>query len=165
MALTNLPTAEVTLRQRDASGSEASYKIHIPYATLASVAIAAIDILVAAVSLITGTVNLGYELTYAKKQNAPGTPTAGSRVENKGQFVWLLANGRTTQFNIPGIADAVLLPDGRIDPANVDIAAFVAAVTGVGAIFAGADGSDITALDYARQMFRGTGKTQAPPKG
>lgn len=165
MALVNLPTAQLTLRQRDASGSVAHYIIHVPYATLAAVAITAADALVAAVSLITGTVNLGYELTYSKRQDTPGTPTAGSRVEDKGVFNWLTANGRTTQFSIPGISDAVLLPDGRVDPSNVDIIAFVDAVVGVGAVFAGADGSDITALNYARQMFRRTGKTQAPPKG
>jgi len=165
MSLVNLPTAQLTFRQRDASGSVGHYTIHVPYATLAAVAITAADALVAAVSAITGTVNLGYELTYAKSQNAPGTPTAGSRVENKGQFVWLTANGRSTQFNIPGINDAVLLPDGRIDPTNAEIILFVAAVTGVDAVFASADGSDITALNYGRQMFRGTRKNQAPPKG
>lgn len=164
MALVNLPTAQLTLRQRDASGSTGHYIIHVPFATSAALAIIAADAIVAAVSLITGTVNLGYDLTYAKVQDTPGTPTAGSRVEDRGQFTWLLANGRNTRFGIPGIVDSVLLPDGRIDQTNVDIIALVAAVVGGGAVFAGADGSDITALDHAEQIFTHTRKRQAPPR-
>jgi hypothetical protein len=162
MALTNLPTAQLSFKLRDASGSIGRFVVHVPYATLAAAAITAADAISAAVALITGCVVLGYELTYAKNETAPGTPTTGSRVEDKGVFVWRTANGRTTRFEIPGIVDAVLNPDGSIDRTNADIIALDAVVTGVGAIFAGADGSDITSLLEAYQRFNATKKRQMP---
>lgn len=162
MALTNLPTASLSFRMRDASGSTGRMLIHVPYATLAAVAVTAADAISAAVALITGCVVDGYELTYAKAEAAPGTAVAGSRVEDKGKFIWRTADGRTTQFSVPGILDGVLNIDGSIDRANVDIAALELVVTGVGAIFAGASGSDITALLEAYQAFRSSTKRQLP---
>lgn len=165
MALSNLPTAQLSFRLLDASGSIGRFVVHVPYATLAAVAITAADAIATAVTAITGCVVLGYELTYAKNETTPGTPTAGSRVEDKGVFVWRTSNARSTRFEIPGIVDAVLLPDGRIDQSNIDIAALVTVVTDVGSIFAGADGSDITSLLEAYQRFNSTKKRQMPPKG
>lgn len=162
MALSNLPTAQLSFAMRDASGSVGRLLIHVPYSTLAAAAITAADAIAAAVALITGCVVDGYELTYAKRETAPGTPAAGSRVENKGLFIWRTADGRTSRFSVPGIVDSVLNPDGSIDRTNVDIAALEAVVTGVGSIFAGASGSDITALLEAYQRFSSTTRNQLP---
>jgi hypothetical protein len=136
--------------------------IHVPYATLAAAAITAADAISAAVTLITGCVVLGYKLTYAKSETTPADAAVGSRVEDKGVFVWRTADGRTTRFTVPGILDSVLNVDGSIDRTNVDIIALDAVVTGVGAIFAGASGSDITALLEAYQAFRSSTKRQLP---
>jgi hypothetical protein len=162
MALTNLPTAQLSFRMRDASGSIGRMLIHVPYATLAAVAITAADAIASAVALITGCVVDGYELSYAKRETAPADPAAGSRVENKGVFVWRTADGRTSRFSVPGIVDAVLNVDGSIDKANAEIAALELVVTDVGSIFAGASGSDITALLEAYQRFNSTTKAQLP---
>lgn len=162
MSLSNLPTAQLSFAMRDASGSTGRLLIHVPYATLAAAAITAADAIAAAVAAITGCVVDGYELTYSKRETAPADPTAGSRVENKGLFIWRTADGRTTRFSVPGIVDAVLNPDGSIDRTNADIIALETVVTDVGSIFAGASGSDITALLEAYQRFSSTTKNQLP---
>lgn len=164
MAFVNQPTAIGTIKLKDASGSVGSFRIHVPYATLAAVALAALDAIATAVALITGCSVQGYDLTYVSNDDAPATPTAGSRVEDKGVFIWRTANARSTRFEIPGIVDSVLNPDGSVDTANADIVALVAAVTGVGTIFAGADGSDITSLLEAYQRFNSSTKRQLPAK-
>lgn len=162
MALVNLPTASLEFTFRDASGSIGKMVIHVPYATLAAAAITAADAISAAMSVLTDAVLLGYSLTYGKTEDAPGTATLGSRVEEKGQFVWRTANGRTTRFSIPAIVDSVLNVDGSIDRTNVDIIALDAVVTGVGAIFASADGSDISSLFEAYQRFASSTRKQLP---
>lgn len=162
MALTNLPTASLKIDYRDASGSKGSTVFHIPYATLASVAITAADALSAALNALSDAAIDGYSITYAKTEDTPATPTAGSRVEEKGNFIWRTANGRTTRFSVPAVVDSILNPSGSIDKANALVLALVAAVTDVDLVFASADGSDITALLEAYQSFRGSTKGQLP---
>ena len=162
MALTNLPTASLKIDYRDASGSAGSTVFHIPYDTLASVAITAADALSAALNALSDAAIDGYSITYAKTEDTPATPTAGSRVEEKGNFIWRTANGRTTRFTIPALVDSVLNPSGSIDKANGLITALVAVVTDVDLVFASADGSDITALLEAYQSFRRSTKKQLP---
>jgi len=162
MALTNLPTATLKIDYRDASGSAGSTLFHIPYGTLASVAITAADILSAALNALTDAAIDGYSLTYAKTEDTPATPTAGSRVEEKGNFIFRTANGRTTRMSIPAIVDTVLNPSGSIDKTDALVLALVDAMIAGGFIFASADGSDITALLEAYQSFRGSTKRQLP---
>lgn len=162
MALTNLPTASLKIDYRDASGSKGSTVFHIPYGTLASVAITAADALSAALNALTDAAIDGYSITYAKTEDTPATPTAGSRVEEKGNFIWRTANGRTTRFSVPAVVDSILNPSGSIDKANALVTALIAVVTDVDLVFASADGSDITALLEAYQSFRGSTKQQLP---
>lgn len=165
MALVNLPTAQLKFTFKDASGSIGHMLIHVPYATLAAVAIAAADAISTAVAAITGCAVLGYSLTYAKSDDAPATPVAGSRVEDKGLFIWKTADGRSTSFTVPGILNSVLTVSGAVDRSNALIIALRAVVEDVDAIFAGASGSDIVGLLKAYQRFRGTSKNQAPSDG
>lgn len=162
MALVNLPTGQLKIDYRDASGSKGSTIFHFPYATLASVVVTVADILSAALNALTDAAIDGYSITYAKTEDTPATPTAGSRVEEKGNFIWRTANGRTTRFTIPAIVDAVLNPSGSVDKADALVTALVAAVTAGDFAFASADGSDITALLEAYQSFRGSTKRQLP---
>lgn len=162
MALTNLPTASLKIDYRDASGSAGSTLFHIPYDTLASVAITAADALSAALNALTDAAIDGYSITYSKTEDTPATPTAGSRVEEKGNFIWRTANGRTTKFSIPAIVDSVLNDSGSIDKTDALILALVAVVTDVDLVFASADGSDITALLEAYQSFRSSTRRQLP---
>lgn len=162
MALANLPTASLKIDYRDASGSKGSTVFHVPYATSAAVAIGVADILSAALNALTDAAIDGYSLTYAKTEDTPATPTAGSRVEEKGNFVYRTANGRTTRFTIPAIVDSVLNPSGSIDKANALVTALTAAVVDGDFVFQSADGSDITALLEAYQSFRRSTKGELP---
>lgn len=162
MALVNTPTAKLDFSYVDASGSVGHTLIHVPYATLASAAITAADAIAAAMAALSDAAVTGYSLTYSKEETDAPAPVAGSRVEEKGVFRWRTDNARTSQFTIPAIKDSVLNPSGSIDKTDLLVTALVDVVTGVGAIFAGADGSDITSLLHAYQAFRRSSKRQLP---
>lgn len=164
MALVNKPSASLKISYRDASGSNGSTLIHVPFGTSTTVALAAGVAIADTLPALTGCAVTGFGLTYDYVEDAPATPTAGSRVEDKGIFVWLCANGLTSAFSIPGILDTVLLPDGRVDPANADVVIMQAVVEDVGAVFCSISGSDIVTLAEAYQRFSRTTKRQAPPK-
>jgi hypothetical protein len=101
-------------------------------------------------------------LTYSYFDDDPPAANAGSRIEEKGQFIWRTANGRTTGFTIPAIKDTVLTDSGAIDRSNALVTALDDVVTGAGAIFASADGSDITSLFKAYQRFNRSTKNSLP---
>jgi hypothetical protein len=162
MALVNQPAGKLTIKYRDASGSKGSTDFHFPYATLASVVFTAADLLSAALNAITGCAIDGYSISYTKREDTPETPAAFSRVEDKGKFVFGTANARTSLFTIPGIENAVLLPNGNVDLTDALIIALVDAVVGGDLVFCSADGSDLTALIEAYQTFTGTTKQQRP---
>jgi hypothetical protein len=163
MALVNKPTASLKISWVDASGSHGSTLVHVPFATSATAALAAGVAIAATLPAISGCVVTGFGLTYDYVEDAPATPVLGSRVEDKGVFTWLCANGLQSSFTIPGILDAVLLADGRVDLTNADIIIMQAVVEDVGAIFASISGSDIVSLAAAYQRFTGTTKRQSPP--
>lgn len=162
MALVNLPVGQLKIDYRDASGSQGSTIFHFPYDTLTSVVITAADILSAALNALSDAAIDGYSITYTKREDTPATPTAGSRVEEKGNFVFATDNGRTSRFSIPAIVDSVLNTSGSINKANALVIALVDAVVGGDLIFASADGSDLTALLQAYQSFRKSSKRQLP---
>jgi hypothetical protein len=162
LALTNLPTGTLKIDYRDETGSRGSTVFHFPYSTLASVVVTVADILSAALNALTDAAIDGYSITYAKTEDTPATPGALSRVENKGQFVWRTANGRTTRFSIPAIVASVLNPSGSIDKTDALITALSDAVIAGDFAFNSADGSDITALLEAYQRMSGSTKGQLP---
>lgn len=162
MAFANKPAADLTYTFKDASGSIGKTVISIPFATSTTAALAASDVLRPLVDALSGCSIIGQSLTYSYADDAPAAPDAGSRVEDKGVFVWRLANARTARFEIPGIKDSTLNLSGSINRSDVGVAALVTAVTAVDAIFCGADGSDIRSLLEAYQRFRRSGKRQLP---
>lgn len=162
MALVNTPTAKLTFDWLDASGSKATTVVHVPYATLAATAIAAADVIVAAMAALSDATCLGYSLAYVKNETEPAAPNAGSRVEEKGNFVWRTSNARSTRFTIPAIKDSLLLTDGGINHSALTVIALVDAVIGGDVVFGAADGSDITSLLEAYQSFRKSTKESLP---
>lgn len=162
MALVNLPTGQLKIDYRDASGSKGSSIFHFPYATLAAVVITVADILSAALNALTDAAIDGYSITYSKTEDAPAVATAGSRVEEKGNFIWRTSNGRSTRFSIPAIVDSVLNQSGSVDRTDALVVALEDAVIAGDFAFASADGSDITALLEAYQSFRSSTKRQLP---
>jgi len=162
MALVNLPTASLKIDYTDASGSKGSTIFHVPWATTVALVITAADILSAALNALTDAAVDGYSITYAKTEDTPAAPTAGSRVEEKGNFVFRSADGRTSRFSIPAIVDSVLNDSGSIDKTNILVTALVDAVVGGDLVFAAASGSDLTALLEAYQSFRRSTRNQLP---
>jgi hypothetical protein len=162
MALVNQPAGQLSIHYRDETGSKGSTQFNFPYGTLASVVFAAADLVSAALNALSGCAIDGYSITYTKFEDTPETPADGSRVENKGKFIYRTSNARTSLFSIPGIIESVLLPNGDINPANALIIALNAAVVGGDLVFCSADGSDLTALLEAYQVFTGTTKNQRP---
>lgn len=165
MAIVAAPTATLSFSWKDASGSVGHTDVHVPDATLAAVALTAAEALGALLAAMSDAVLTGYKLTYNRVENAPGTPVAGSRVEEKGNFIWVTADGRSTRFSIPAIADSQLNTSGSVNRAALGAAALIAAVIDVDAIFAGASGSDITALSKAYQSFRSSTRNELPTDG
>jgi len=162
MALVNLPTGQLKIDYRDASGSKGSTIFHFPYTTLASVVVTVADLLSAALNALTDAAIDGYSITYTKTEDTPATPTAGSRVEEKGNFVYRTADGRTTRFTIPAIVDSVLNPSGSVDKTSALVTALTTAVVAGDFAFQSSSGSDITALLEAYQSFRSSSKRQLP---
>lgn len=162
MAMVILPAATLTFTLRDASGSKSMMEFKIPAATLKEAALAAADALRPLIAALTDAVIVGQSLSYSYSENAPAAPVAGSRVEEKGRFVFYTADGRTATIAIPAIKDSTLNTSGSINRSDLGITAFVTAVTAVDAIFCGASGSDITALKSAYQAFRSSTKSQLP---
>lgn len=162
MAFTNRPTAQLVFGLIDASGSKATMRLHVPYATLAAVAIAAADVLRPLIAAMTDCTVVSQSLTYSTVDTAPGAPVAGSRVEEKGVFGFRLANGLPTRIEVPAIKDSMLLQSGAINTADLAVFAFIEAITAVDAVFSGADGSDITALTSAYQKFRNSSRNMLP---
>ncbi len=162
MALVNQPAGKLTIHYRDESKSKGSTDFHFPYTTLTSVVITAADLLSAALNAITGCAIDGYTISYTKTEDTPEAPSAGSRVEDKGKFIYRTSNARTSLFSVPGIANAVLLPNGDVDLSDALIIALNTAVVGGDLVFCSADGSDLTALLDAYQTFTGTTKNQRP---
>jgi hypothetical protein len=162
MALVNQPAGVLTIRYRDETGSKGSTDFHFPFATLASVVFTQADILSAALNAVTGCAIDGYSISYTKSEDTPETPADGSRVENKGTFIYRTDNARTSLFTIPGIEEALLLPNGDIDQADALIIALNTAVVGGALNFCSADGSDLTAILEAYQKFSRTTRNQRP---
>lgn len=162
MAFTNLPAAKLSFGVVDASGSKSSIECWVPFATAIADVIAGADILRPLVQALTDAVIVTQSVTFSYADNAPGTPVAGSRIEEKGVFVWRTANGRTTRFSIPAIKDTLLKASGAVDRSNLAVAAMITAVTDVDALWCAADGNDITALAKAYQRFNSSTRNQLP---
>ena len=165
MAFVSQPAAILSFTWRDASGSIGRTDINVPHGTLAAAALAAADVLRPLLGALSDAIITGQSLTYSFAESEPGTPTAGSRVEEKGFFSWRTANARTTSFTIPAIKDSCLTASGAINRSDLGVAALIAGVTAVDAIFCGADGSDIDSLFKAYQRFNRSTKGQLPSDG
>lgn len=95
-----------------------------------------------------------------------GAPGSTADVEEKGQFQFLTDGGYYTTVNVPCLSDTdVIAGSDTIDQTDVDVAAFIAAMTG------GIELTDLTTVEpcdsreddivslvYARERFRASGK-------
>ena len=164
MAFTNEPAAKLIYNLKDETGNQAKVVFHVPFDTLAAVALAGADALGLLIHAMTDCQVLSYSLTYGVVDPAPSTAGAGSRIEHKGRFIWELANGLTTREEIPAIKPSLVAQDGAIDLTATAVAAFLTAMVDVDALFCGIDGSDITALSGAYEAFRRSTRHMLPSR-
>lgn len=162
MAYRDKPAASLIYNLVDASNSQSQMQFHVPTDTAADVALAAALVLAPLMEAVTGCAITGYNLTYSQFNDSPETPTAGSRVERRGVFQFLTDAGKKALITVPGIIDAAVLEDGRIDDDNVAVAAFYGAIVAADAIFCDSNGSNLISLLEAYERFSSTTKTQAP---
>lgn len=162
MALTTVPAGKVVFDILDESGTVGKTTLHFPATTLIADVVTAADAVVAEMQSITGCVVRGYTVSYTRKETANVAAADGARVENKGVFVFGLANALFSRIEVPGILESVLLPSGSIDVENAAVASFLAAIIDPPAIFRGLDGSDIVSIRSAYQRFRSSTENQLP---
>jgi len=162
MAFSSPPAANVVFDLLDETSDVGKFVLHVASSALVADVKTASGGLVPLLQAITDCVVLGYSITYPVKDNAPATPAADSRVENKGLFNFNTANSRTSLIQVPGIKPDLVFPTGVIDVANTDVDAFLAAIISGTSIFRAADGSDLASLRAAYQRFRSTTRNQLP---
>lgn len=157
------PTASLTYKLRDESGSTASLALDVPQTTLADAAITAAGVLRPLIEAITDCTVVSYSLTYASYDTTPPAPAAGSRVERKGSFTFRTAAAKTVTYQVPGIATSLVEPTGLIDTSDAAVAAFAGALIAVDAIFSDSNGVDLSALISAYERFRRSTPPMLPP--
>jgi len=163
MAFVNLPAAAVTFTLIDGSGSQGTLSFNIPAATTVADAQTAAAELRPLVAAITGCGVVGQNITYTSIE----TVTAGiaadySRVEKKGVFNFRTAAGKNVSYQVPGVLDAIILPDGRIDEDVASAAAFITDL--LGTPWCDSNGSDIVNLTSAYERYRRTSRPMLPSK-
>lgn len=162
MAWNERPSASLTYVLKDETGSTSTFALDVPQTTPMDVAMTAAGVMRPLVEAITDCAILSYSLTYSSNDDAPAAPAAGSRVERKGKFVFRTSAGKTVAYQVPGIADAVVLSDGRIDDDAAPVLAFTTAITALDAIFTDSNGANISSLKEAYERFSRTTRKQLP---
>jgi hypothetical protein len=160
MAFVSKPSASITFDFTDSSGSKATTRGHVPAATTIAAALTAAASLGAALATATSCTLTSYSVTYSEVDNAPVAPAVNCRVEEKGVYIFRLANGLFTRIEVPGFGSAFLNPSGSIDLTEVQASGVSDSL--IAAPWCGVDGSDITAVVSAYQRFRRSTKAMLP---
>lgn len=156
------PSAALTYTLVDETGSKSNFSLDVPEATLADVALTAAAALRPLIEACTDCEVVGYALTYSSRNTTPAAAGAGSRVEKKGVFQFNTAAGKVATYQLPGIIDAAVLADGRIDDDNLAVAALAGALITVDSVFCDSNGVSLDSLAAAYERFSGTTKGQMP---
>lgn len=163
MAFSITPSGRLSFTLVDETGTSGKVVVHFPSSQLASVVQTNALTLAPLIEAISGCAVKSISYSYELVDPVFAAPDAGSRVEDKGRFLWALANGLSTKIEIPGIDPTVVLSDGAIDTANSDVDAFLNAIT-LGSAYSGIDGSDIARVTAAYQAFRRSTKGMLPTR-
>jgi hypothetical protein len=160
------PHAFVTYSIQDAKGKVSVTKINFPASTtLAELSSWAIAMATALNDVIQGKIlsaGAGFEIDLSTA-TIRATPLSTSDVEEGARFIWRSLVGAITQFRLPTFDEAKMLSGTQqVDLADADVSVVTGLVTigtGAGAGFAHPSddhGSDITALESARESFTST---------
>jgi hypothetical protein len=155
-------TASMTFTLVDETGSRGTVSFDIPQATNADAALTAASAVRGFIANITNCSIVSQAVTYSTFDTTPEPAGAGSRVENKGTFVFRTAAGKTARYQVPGIEPSMVLKSGRIQEDAVGVAAFIGAMIATDAIFSDSNGSDLVSLKEAFQRFRTTTRKMLP---
>lgn len=155
-------TASLVYALVDESGSRANISFDVPQDTAADIALTAAGVLRPLIQAVTDCAVVSYSLTYSSFDTTPEAPGANSRVERKGVFQFMTEAGKKVSYQIPGIVDAAVLPDGRVDDDNLAVAALVTAMIAADAIFTDSNGQGLDSLAAAYERYRSTTKRQMP---
>ncbi|NCC36397.1 MAG: hypothetical protein EOM24_30955 [Chloroflexia bacterium] len=156
------PAASLTYTLEDETGSKSSFSLDVPETTAMDVAMTAAAAIRPLIEACTDCEVTGYSLTYSSRNTTPAAAGAGSRVERKGVFQFHTAAGKVATYQLPGIIDAAVLADGRIDDDHLAIAALTTALVAADALFCDSNGVDLAALSAAYERFNSTTKGQMP---
>lgn len=156
------PTASLTYTLIDETGSTSSFSLDVPESTPADVALTAAATLRPLIEACTDCAVTGYSLTYSARNTTPEAAAANSRVERKGVLQFVTAAGKIATYQLPGIIDSAVLPDGRIDDDNVAVAALAGAMIAVDAVFTDSNGQGLDSLYAAYERYSSTTKKQLP---
>lgn len=130
---------------RDRYGNEARLVFHVA-AGIIDPSDATIQAIVAAINACCNPVGLTIELSQVNAVVASAVSGANYVSTDKALFPALDQDGQPHNFKVPGLKPSILVPNSdNIDFTNVDVIAYVAAVTG-NAI--GRGGATITTLNY-----------------
>jgi hypothetical protein len=162
MAWRERPTATLTYVVQDETGSKSNFSLDVPQTTLMDVAMTAAGVLRPLIQAITDCAVLSYSLTYSSFDDAPEAAGVNSRVERKGIFQFLTANGKKVAYQVPGIKDSGILNSGRIDDDNIEIKAFYSALTAIDALYCDSNGADLKTLTAAYERYRSTTRGWTP---
>lgn len=155
-------TAALTYTLVDETNSKSTFSLDVPQSTAADVALTAAAALRPLIEACTDCEVVSYQLTYGARNTTPAAAGAGSRVERKGVLQFLTEVGKVATYQLPGVIDAAVLPDGRIDDDNVAISALAGAMIAVDAIFTDSNGEGLDALYAAYERYSSTTKRQLP---
>ena len=156
------PSAALSFSLQDETGSKSTFNLDVPVDTSADVALTAAAALRPLIEACTDCVVNGYQLSYSSRNTTPEAAAAGSRVERKGVLQFLTAAGKIASYSLPGVIDAAVMPDGRLDDDNLAIAALAGAIIAADAIFSDSNGQSLDSLYAAYERFSRTTKTQMP---
>lgn len=156
------PTASLTYSLIDETGSTSTFSLDVPQTTAADAALTAAATLRPLIEACTDCEVTGYALTYTSRNTTPGAAAANSRVERKGVLQFVTEAGKIATYQLPGIIDAAVLPDGRIDDDNLAVSALAGAMIAVDALFTDSNGQGLDSLYAAYERYSSTTKTQMP---
>ena len=157
MALTFGNRAIITVPLLDATGSNAQIRLQVRVPALSDLeeVITAITSNLPSIIALTGGSARSMTVSLPWADPTPPAPAAGSRVEKIGQWLVNAAGGRTGTISIPALRDAFVDAVGYINRAASAVQQFEQFLVSNAVL---SDGTDITGIADAREVFKSSGR-------
>lgn len=165
MALTPNPTYNVTVTLVDRDKNKSTVGFHVPTSvTVGALADQMGSSLLPAITGVSDAIIEGWSISMtASDHDAASLAPESADVERKGVFSFRADNGAPFVCQVPSIRNTLVVDETNIiDRANVNVLAFINAVTDPGLLELGKPatylGADIVAFDKARKTHRGSSR-------